>query len=580
METKYQRRMSEEEVATIVGLHREGFTSTEISHKVDFSSTAIRLTLIRHGLKPNVRGAVTPVLTCVICGKIFEAKSWRDKTCSSECLKKRLSEAKTKYSELDFQKVLELKAAGCTIRDIETKTGVNINKIKEICKERGALLDPSARQEHALKGKLDKDPEALVKMRQCITQESRDQQSVTIRRTFSDNKGHYHEIFSNNSKNIWSELRSDPDNYREYIEKRTVACREGKLGITLPEFDALIEKIKTRYENKEGSVCGLAVSEGLDANTVSREFHKRGWSDLVDGGVSTPEKEVLSFVKEILPGVEIIENSRSLLDGKVELDIFIPSKKFAIEYNGLYYHSEACSSWKSRKEQKKYEMCQDRDYRLFIIFADEWENPQKRELVKVMIRHRLGMSVAKKIRAGDLNLVRLQDGSEFSKFFDRNHLDGHAQAVYAYALVDGGGKIYSAMSFRKTPSDDWEIARFATDYDYLVYGAASKLLSQFRGKLITFSDNRFSSGATYRKLGFSEVQRESSLNYYYTDFKQRIKRQHCRKLHNLSPEDMALYDTEAKQAAAGFFSVKLFGYPRPLYRIEGAGTKKWERIFE
>ena len=37
--------------------------------------------------------------------------------------------------------------------------------------------------------------------------------------------------------------------------------------------------------------------------------------------------------------LHVIRNSRSILDKK-ELDIFIPKKGLAIEYNGLFWHSE------------------------------------------------------------------------------------------------------------------------------------------------------------------------------------------------------------------------------------------------
>ena len=53
--------------------------------------------------------------------------------------------------------------------------------------------------------------------------------------------------------------------------------------------------------------------------------------------VSYSEKELSDFVKSL--GVEIIENDRNIISPK-ELDIYIPSKKLAIEFDGLYYHSE------------------------------------------------------------------------------------------------------------------------------------------------------------------------------------------------------------------------------------------------
>lgn len=520
-------------------------------------------------------------VTCVICGNIFLSKSYSDKKlCSKECVNKFISQNKTKYTEEDIQRVLELRKKGVTRSEITKQTGVSISKIKRICESRGVLLTKEKSQENAMKAKLDKDPDALSKMRSKITKESRKKASIAIRETYNKNKEHYHKIFSDNAKKAWKNLKSDPDKLALFVTSRSKKVCESKLGMTLDEFDLKMAEIKERVENKRGSVCGLASSMGLDPNTVTRYFHRNDLGGLVDGTISTPEKEVLNFIEELLPEEEVISNIQSLFGGtRSEIDIYIPSKKFCIEFNGLYFHSSKCPSWEYGKELKKYENCNKQGLTYFMIFEDEWNNFEKRDIIKSMIKHRLGLSSAKSIRASSLNLVKLKKNNLFKDFFDRNHLDFHAPASYSYALVDEFGKIYSAMSFRVMKDGNWEIARFASDYDYKVHGAASKLLSKFKGKLVTFSDNRISSGNVYKRLGFTEIIRKSQPNYYYTDLSVRIKRNHCFKLHDLPPSEQSVYKTELQQASAGLFSEKIFGDRRPLYRIEGVGTKRWEKVF-
>ena len=46
----------------------------------------------------------------------------------------------------------------------------------------------------------------------------------------------------------------------------------------------------------------------------------------------------MEFIKSIYSD-EIIENSRTIISPK-ELDIYIPQKNLAIEYDGLYWHDE------------------------------------------------------------------------------------------------------------------------------------------------------------------------------------------------------------------------------------------------
>ena len=64
---------------------------------------------------------------------------------------------------------------------------------------------------------------------------------------------------------------------------------------------------------------------------------------LLSFGSSIKEKKVLSFIREVLPNEEIIENDRTQLTNPItnrqlELDIWIPRLRKAIEFNGEYWH--------------------------------------------------------------------------------------------------------------------------------------------------------------------------------------------------------------------------------------------------
>ena len=57
------------------------------------------------------------------------------------------------------------------------------------------------------------------------------------------------------------------------------------------------------------------------------------------GGTSKSENEIYSYVCSLVGKENVIKKDRQIL-GKYELDIYVPSKKIAIEYDGLYWHSE------------------------------------------------------------------------------------------------------------------------------------------------------------------------------------------------------------------------------------------------
>src|SRR5699024_7872489 len=53
---------------------------------------------------------------------------------------------------------------------------------------------------------------------------------------------------------------------------------------------------------------------------------------------SKKEEELFEFLKELDVG-RIQQSNRTLLNG-LELDIYLPDKNIAIEFNGLYWHSD------------------------------------------------------------------------------------------------------------------------------------------------------------------------------------------------------------------------------------------------
>lgn len=89
---------------------------------------------------------------------------------------------------------------------------------------------------------------------------------------------------------------------------------------------------------------------------------------------SGAEKEVLSYVEKIYKG-KIVENDRSQLINPytkhwLELDIWMPEIKKAIEYNG-YYHT---LDEHSKRDDIKKELCKNMGIELLVIDHNEWKN--------------------------------------------------------------------------------------------------------------------------------------------------------------------------------------------------------------
>ena len=75
---------------------------------------------------------------------------------------------------------------------------------------------------------------------------------------------------------------------------------------------------------------------------------------------SFAEQAFYYYIKQVFPDAE--NRSRSVLDGRKELDIYIPSIKLAIEYDGVYWHKDSIE-----KEIAKYNICREKGIKLLRI---------------------------------------------------------------------------------------------------------------------------------------------------------------------------------------------------------------------
>jgi hypothetical protein len=106
-----------------------------------------------------------------------------------------------------------------------------------------------------------------------------------------------------------------------------------------------------------------------------------------NSGSSREEQEVYNYVISLCD--DAVRGDRKIV-GK-ELDIYSPSRKLAIEYNGLFWHTE--NKIGKKYHSSKTKLCEQKDIKLFHIFSDEWHD--KKEIVKSMISSRLGVSQRK-----------------------------------------------------------------------------------------------------------------------------------------------------------------------------------------
>jgi len=228
---------------------------------------------------------------------------------------------------------------------------------------------------------------------------------------------------------------------------------------------------------------------------------------------SIAEKEIVDFIKS-LNIKNVIENDRTILDGK-ELDIYLPDYNLAIEFDGLYWHSE------SQGKDKNYHLdktnkCNEKNIQLIHIFEDEWLD--KKEIIKSILRVRLGI-IDNKIYARKC-IIKEVENREAKIFLENNHLQGKVNGKIRLGLYYND-ELVSLLTFGKSRFNknyDWELLRFANKLNTSVVGGFAKLLKYFKsnqsGKIITYSDKRYFNGKIYENNGFKTLL-SSSPNYYY-----------------------------------------------------------------
>lgn len=102
----------------------------------------------------------------------------------------------------------------------------------------------------------------------------------------------------------------------------------------------------------------------------------------IDSQQSWAEKEIILFVESL--GVECIVKDRKILEGK-ELDIYIPSKNFAIEYNGTFWHSSRFKKDSYNYHINKTNKCLEKGINLFHIWEYDWKDLETKEILKKLI---------------------------------------------------------------------------------------------------------------------------------------------------------------------------------------------------
>jgi hypothetical protein len=278
--------------------------------------------------------------------------------------------------------------------------------------------------------------------------------------------------------------------------------------------------------------------------------------------MSLIEREVSDFITSL--NINFEENDRSVLNGK-ELDIYIPSKKIAIEFNGLYWHSELFKD--KNYHLDKTELCEKEEIQLIHIFEDEWL--YKQDIVKSRLKNLLGLTET--MIYGRKCVIKNVSSKITKSFLDDNHIQGKCVDKIRYGLYHQD-ELVSIMTFGKRKilnNDGWELIRFCNKLNTSVIGGASKLFKHFIKThvfetLISYADRRWSDGGLYNNLGFEYISKTPPNYFYYNE--------------NLKTRESRIKYQKHKLVTQGFdvnLTEREITNKMGLYRIYDSGNLKY-----
>ena len=230
---------------------------------------------------------------------------------------------------------------------------------------------------------------------------------------------------------------------------------------------------------------------------------------------SDGEREVGEFIEQY---AQMERSDRKIIKPK-ELDIVVPSKKVAIEYCGLYWHSSYSGGKDKKYHKNKHEAADAAGYRLVTIFEDEWLT--KRNIVEDTLRHFMGAS-PKGVGARKTT-IREISWATAKGFLNRHHLMGAGKAGNYRIGAYHGDELISVMVFGY-PSDERgkkdviEMKRFVTNGNNNP-GVGSKMFKHaIREKhycsVIAFVDRRWFTGSFKSIAGFRVIHTTPPAKYW------------------------------------------------------------------
>ena len=204
--------------------------------------------------------------------------------------------------------------------------------------------------------------------------------------------------------------------------------------------------------------------------------------------VSSLELSLRNYLTSI--GVDFIPTDKTIL-GKKEIDIYIPSSQLAIEFNGIYWHSDKVNKNYNYHLEKTI-TCEQKGIDLFHIFEDEWI--EKENIVKNIIAERFGILETIDSEECDIRIVE-----NIENFLIDNHIEGMCYSTLNIGLYYYGDLV-SVLCLEGNI-----IRRYCNILGFDIKNSFVKMVDYIKNDFKTievYSDYRLFNNDVYSEAGF------------------------------------------------------------------------------
>lgn len=321
-----------------------------------------------------------------------------------------------------------------------------------------------------------------------------------------------------------------------------------------------------QYETTKDKVTIICKDHGPFSQKADSHIRGSGCPKC-RGQQSKAEREIARFLEDHAD----VQTRLKIPGSSLEMDIYLPEHKLAVEYHGLFFHSSKHRA--TNCHSRKYEQATAAGVRLIQVFEDEWlDSPA---VVKKTLLHAMGKS--------DLRLyarncrVQSVEPEVASTFLVENHVQGAVRGAEHLGLY-AFGDLVALMSFTRRYSARGvskadgavELIRYAAAGS--VVGGASKLFHAYLrthpevSEVVSFSDNRWFSGEMYQRLGFN-LDADVQPTYWYVTASSKSRMNKSLFQRKFLPGKLKQFDASLSERV----NCERNGY----YQIHDAGKRRW-----